>query len=103
MQPVQTKVEKAKPVHSSLRVDYESEIASLKKKLNAVILAHYYQDDDIQDLADHVGDSLELARRAAETTADVIVFCCRCHCVLRRPLYGGGRQDSESRQAGLDS
>ncbi len=56
-------------------MDYEIEIQRLKKDMNAVILAHYYQDDDIQELADHVGDSLELARRAAETQADVIVFC----------------------------
>jgi quinolinate synthase len=56
-------------------MDYESEIARLKREMNAVILAHYYQDDEIQELADHVGDSLDLARRAAETTADVIVFC----------------------------
>ena len=53
----------------------ESEIRRLAQEQNAVILAHYYQDDDIQDIADHIGDSLELARRAAETTADVIVFC----------------------------
>jgi len=56
-------------------VDYEEEIHRLRKEMNAVILAHYYQDDEIQDLADYVGDSLELARRAAETKADVIVFC----------------------------
>ena len=56
-------------------LDYEAEIQGLRKKINAVILAHYYQDDDIQDIADYVGDSLELARRAAETKADVIVFC----------------------------
>lgn len=43
--------------------------------MNAVILAHYYQEDEIQELADHVGDSLDLARRAANTDADVIVFC----------------------------
>lgn len=55
--------------------DYESEINRLRKEMNAVILAHYYQDDEIQDLADYVGDSLDLARRAAETKADVIVFC----------------------------
>ncbi|MBY0407390.1 MAG: quinolinate synthase NadA [Rickettsiales bacterium] len=56
-------------------VDYEEEINRLRKEMNAVILAHYYQDDDIQELADFVGDSLDLARRAAATTADVIVFC----------------------------
>ncbi len=50
-------------------------ILRLKREMNGVILAHYYQDDDIQDIADHVGDSLELARRAAATDAKVIVFC----------------------------
>jgi quinolinate synthase len=50
------------------------EIAGLKARLNAVILAHYYQESEIQDIADFVGDSLELARRAASTTCDVIVF-----------------------------
>ena len=56
-------------------VDYESEINRLRREMNAVILAHYYQDDEIQELADYVGDSLDLARRAATTNADVIVFC----------------------------
>ena len=56
-------------------VDYEEEIERLRKDMNAVILAHYYQDDDIQELADFVGDSLDLARRAAKTTADIIIFC----------------------------
>ena len=55
-------------------LNLESEILRLKKDLNAVLLAHYYQESEIQDLADYVGDSLELARRAAETDADVIVF-----------------------------
>ncbi len=50
-------------------------IHRLKRERNAVILAHYYQYSEIQDLADYIGDSLELARRAQQTTADVIVFC----------------------------
>jgi quinolinate synthase len=53
----------------------EEEIERLKKARNAVILAHYYQESEIQDLADHVGDSLGLARAAQKTTADVIAFC----------------------------
>ncbi|WP_224245895.1 quinolinate synthase NadA [Hyalangium gracile] len=55
--------------------DYEARIQELKKSLNAVILAHYYQESEIQDVADFVGDSLALAQAAAKTTADVIVFC----------------------------
>lgn len=49
-------------------------IADLKRELNAVVLAHYYQDPDIQDIADYIGDSLGLAQQAAGTQADVIVF-----------------------------
>jgi quinolinate synthase len=49
-------------------------IIELKKKKNAVILAHYYQEEAIQDLADYVGDSLGLSQKAAETDADIIVF-----------------------------
>ena len=50
-------------------------IEQLKRDRNAVILAHYYQEPDIQDIADFIGDSLELSRKAASTSADVIVFC----------------------------
>jgi quinolinate synthase len=55
-------------------VDLESEIQRLKKERNAVLLAHYYQDSEIQDVADFIGDSLQLAQQAAKTTADVICF-----------------------------
>ena len=56
------------------QVDFKSEILKLKNDLNAVILAHYYQESEIQDIADFVGDSLELAKKAKSTSADVIVF-----------------------------
>lgn len=54
--------------------DYVAAINQLKKEKNAVILAHYYQEEAIQDIADFVGDSLQLAQEAAKTNADIIVF-----------------------------
>lgn len=56
-------------------LDLEQEIDRLRKEMNAVILAHYYQEPELQDIADFIGDSLELSRKAAATDADVIVFC----------------------------
>ena len=64
---IQTKL----PTGAELR----AEIDRLRKERNAVILAHYYQKPELQDLADFVGDSLELSRKAADTDAEVIAFC----------------------------
>ena len=55
-------------------LDLESEIAKLKIEKNAIILAHYYQESEIQDVADYIGDSLGLAQKAESTKADMIVF-----------------------------
>ena len=56
-------------------LDLETEIDKLRKNMNAVILSHYYQDSEIQNIADFVGDSLDLSRKAAATNADYIIFC----------------------------
>ena len=56
-------------------IDLKEEINKLRKEKNAVILAHYYQTAEIQDIADFVGDSLALAQWAAKTTADILVLC----------------------------
>ncbi len=62
-------------VEATLPEELEEEIRRLKKERNAVVLAHYYQESEVQDLADHVGDSLALARVAQQVESDVIVFC----------------------------
>src|SRR6266542_2830826 len=54
--------------------EVKDEINRLRKERNAIILAHYYQEGEIQDIADFVGDSLQLSQQAAKTKADVIVF-----------------------------
>jgi quinolinate synthase len=56
-------------------LDLEQEIVRLKRERNAILLAHYYQDGEVQDLADVIGDSLQLAQAAKKTDADVIAFC----------------------------
>jgi quinolinate synthase len=65
----------AAPARQTFPDDLEDEILRLKQERNAVLLAHYYQESDIQDLADVVGDSLQLARAAQQVDRDVIAFC----------------------------
>lgn len=62
------------PVPAEVK-DLKEEIARLKKEKKAVIMAHYYQKGEIQDLADYIGDSLALAQKAAQTDAEIIVMC----------------------------
>jgi len=64
----------SRPQTTALPTDLHAAIADLKRNLNAIILAHYYQEGEIQDVADYIGDSLGLSRQAAATDAEVIVF-----------------------------
>ncbi len=66
--------EKVSPVRNN-KDELIQSINKLRQERNAIILAHYYQESDIQDIADFIGDSLELSRKASNTNADVIVFC----------------------------
>src|SRR4051794_13385360 len=60
---------------TAVLTDIEAEIRALKKERDATILAHYYQEGEIQELADHIGDSLNLARAATKVSTSTIVFC----------------------------
>ncbi|MBN2825959.1 MAG: quinolinate synthase NadA, partial [Campylobacterales bacterium] len=58
-----------------MSIDYKSEINRLKKKLSVTIVAHYYQRDEVFEMADITGDSLELARQCKADTSEWVVFC----------------------------
>ena len=60
-------------------LDLEQRVRELKRERNAVLLAHFYQESEIQDLADFIGDSLQLAREAQRTSAEVILYAARSH------------------------
>lgn len=75
-------------------LDLKEEINRMRKEKNAVILAHYYQTGDIQDIADFVGDSLALAQQAARTTG-------RYHCFLWCSFYGGNGEGVVPGQEGV--
>src|SRR5213594_4079474 len=75
IQPGEDRFQIRKPMPRAQAEPLAREILDLKRKLNAVILAHNYQVPEIQDVADYVGDSLGLSQEAAKTPADVIVFC----------------------------
>ena len=75
VQPGQDRFQLRPPLSRAQNEALAREIFALKKQLNAVILAHNYQVPEIQDVADYVGDSLGLSQQAADTNADVIVFC----------------------------
>src|SRR5215510_10791026 len=67
-------IERQAPTAVGTTLDLEQRIRELKRERNAVLLAHFYQESEIQDLADFIGDSLQLSREAQRTSADVILF-----------------------------